>query len=40
MARRVQGVGLRLSVLISLDRNAIHLDAGANVRRVGKGRKE
>ena len=32
--------GLRLSELISLDRDAIHLGAGAHVRCVGKGRKE
>ncbi|SEB14115.1 short chain dehydrogenase [Variovorax sp. YR216] len=32
--------GLRLSELIGLDRDAIHLDAGAHVRCVGKGRKE
>jgi site-specific recombinase XerD len=32
--------GLRLSELISLDRNAVHLGAGAHVRCVGKGRKE
>lgn len=32
--------GLRLSELISLDRDAIHLGAGAYVRCVGKGRKE
>jgi site-specific recombinase XerD len=29
--------GLRLSELISLDRDAVHLDAGAHVRCVGKG---
>jgi integrase/recombinase XerD len=32
--------GLRLSELIGLDREAIHLGAGAHVRCVGKGRKE
>jgi len=32
--------GLRLSELIGLDRDAIHLGAGAHVRCVGKGRKE
>lgn len=32
--------GLRLSELINLDRDAIHLGAGAHVRCVGKGRKE
>ena len=32
--------GLRLSELISLDREAVHLGAGAHVRCVGKGRKE
>ena len=32
--------GLRLSELIGLDRDAIHLGAGAHVRSVGKGRKE
>ena len=32
--------GLRLSELISLDRDAIHLGVGAHVRCVGKGRKE
>ena len=32
--------GLRLSELIGLDRDAIHLSAGAHVRCVGKGRKE
>jgi integrase/recombinase XerD len=32
--------GLRLSELISLDRDAIHLGHGAHVRCVGKGRKE
>jgi integrase/recombinase XerD len=32
--------GLRLSELISLDRDAVHLGAGALVRCVGKGRKE
>jgi integrase/recombinase XerD len=32
--------GLRLSELISLDRDAAHLGHGANVRCVGKGRKE
>jgi integrase/recombinase XerD len=32
--------GLRLSELIGLDKNAIHLGAGAHVRCVGKGRKE
>jgi integrase/recombinase XerD len=32
--------GLRLSELIGLDRDAIHLDHGAHVRCVGKGRKE
>ena len=32
--------GLRLSELISLDREAIHLGAGAHVRCTGKGRKE
>jgi integrase/recombinase XerD len=32
--------GLRLSELISLDRDAVNLDAGAHVRCVGKGRKE
>src|SRR5690606_26916125 len=32
--------GLRLSELINLDRNAIHLGTGAHVRCVGKGRKE
>ncbi len=32
--------GLRLSELIGLDREAIHLGAGAYVRCVGKGRKE
>ena len=31
--------GLRLSELIGLDRDAIHLGAGAHVRCVGKGRK-
>src|SRR5271169_2517292 len=32
--------GLRLSELISLDRDAVQLGAGAHVRCVGKGRKE
>jgi integrase/recombinase XerD len=32
--------GLRLSELISLDRDAVHLGAGAHVQCVGKGRKE
>ncbi len=32
--------GLRLSELIDLNRDAIHLGAGAHVRCVGKGRKE
>jgi integrase/recombinase XerD len=32
--------GLRLSELIGLDKEAIHLGAGAHVRCVGKGRKE
>jgi len=32
--------GLRLSELIGLNRDAIHLGAGAHVRCVGKGRKE
>jgi site-specific recombinase XerD len=32
--------GLRLSELLSLDRDAIHLGTGAHVRCVGKGRKE
>ena len=32
--------GLRLSELIGLDRDAIHLDHGAHVRCSGKGRKE
>ena len=32
--------GLRLCELISLDRDAVHLGAGAHVRCVGKGRKE
>jgi integrase len=32
--------GLRLSELIGLDRGSVHLDAGAHVRCVGKGRKE
>ena len=32
--------GLRLSELIGLDRNAVHLGAGAHVRVIGKGRKE
>lgn len=32
--------GLRLSELISLDRDAVHLGAGAHVRCIGKGRKE
>lgn len=32
--------GLRLSELINLDRDAIHLGAGAHVRCIGKGRKE
>jgi site-specific recombinase XerD len=32
--------GLRLSELIGLDTDAIHLGAGAHVRCVGKGRKE
>jgi len=32
--------GLRLSELISLDRDAVHPGAGAHVRCVGKGRKE
>jgi site-specific recombinase XerD len=32
--------GLRLSELVGLDRDAIHLGAGAHVRCVGKGRKE
>ena len=32
--------GLRLSELIGLDRDAVHLDVGAHVRCVGKGRKE
>jgi site-specific recombinase XerC len=31
---------LRLSELIGLDRDAVHLGVGANVRCVGKGRKE
>jgi site-specific recombinase XerD len=31
---------LRLSELIGLDRDAVHLGAGAHVRCVGKGRKE
>lgn len=32
--------GLRVSELIGLDRDAIHLGTGAHVRCVGKGRKE
>ncbi len=32
--------GLRLSELINLERDAVHLGAGAHVRCVGKGRKE
>jgi site-specific recombinase XerD len=32
--------GLRLSELISLDRDAVHLGTGAHVRCIGKGRKE
>jgi integrase/recombinase XerD len=32
--------GLRLSELTALDRDAVHLGTGANVRCVGKGRKE
>ncbi len=32
--------GLRVSELIGLDRDAVHLGRGAHVRRVGKGRKE
>ena len=32
--------GLRLSELVGLDREAVHLGAGAHVRCVGKGRKE
>lgn len=32
--------GLRLSELIGLDRDAVHLGSGAHVRCVGKGRKE
>jgi site-specific recombinase XerC len=32
--------GLRLSDLIGLDRDAIHLGHGAHIRCVGKGRKE
>ncbi|MEZ5850303.1 MAG: tyrosine-type recombinase/integrase [Hyphomicrobiaceae bacterium] len=32
--------GLRLSELIGLDRDTVHLGAGAHVRCVGKGRKE
>jgi integrase/recombinase XerD len=32
--------GLRLSELIGLDRNALHLGAGAHVRCIGKGRKD
>jgi site-specific recombinase XerD len=32
--------GLRLSELIGLDRNDVHLGAGAHVRCIGKGRKE
>ena len=32
--------GLRLSELIGLDRDALHLSAGAHVRVIGKGRKE
>jgi len=32
--------GLRLSELIGLDLNAVHLGAGAHVRCIGKGRKE
>ena len=32
--------GLRLSELIDLDRDAVHLGTGAHVRCVGKGRKE
>src|SRR3984885_7722220 len=32
--------GLRLSELISLDRDSVHLATGAHVRCVGKGRKE
>src|SRR5271166_3028559 len=32
--------GLRVSELISLDRDAIHIGAGAHVRCIGKGRKE
>ena len=32
--------GLRLSELIGLDRDALHLGAGAHVRVIGKGRKE
>jgi site-specific recombinase XerD len=32
--------GLRLSELVGLDKDAVHLGAGAHVRCVGKGRKE
>ncbi|CAH2900052.1 MAG: Integrase/recombinase, RitC [uncultured Paraburkholderia sp.] len=32
--------GLRLSELINLDRDSVHLGIGANVRCIGKGRKE
>src|SRR5689334_9609370 len=32
--------GLRVSELIGLDRDALHLSAGAHVRVIGKGRKE
>jgi integrase len=36
----VRQAGLRLSELISLDRDAVHFGAGAHVRCVGEGRKE
>ncbi len=36
----VAQTGLRLSELIGLDKDAVHLGAGAHVRCVGKGRKE
>ena len=32
--------GLRVSELIGLDRDALHLSTGAHVRVMGKGRKE